>query len=92
LPRGAATFATVQAAHGLALAPSPLYLLDRRQNPAPDKRAVNVAFLEHQVRLAGGINRRLVAALVDHQLGGPEDVGIVNHRYSGPIQEFDRDH
>ena len=47
-------------------------------DPRPHRGAIYVTVLEELVRSVAGEGRRLLAPLVHHQLGGPEDVGIID--------------
>jgi hypothetical protein len=63
----------------LALPPAAPQLLDGRQDPAPDRMAGYVAALKQLVSALGCSERRTIAVLVNEQLGGAPDVGIVDH-------------
>ena len=51
-----------------------LHLMNRRDDPPPDSRAVQVALVEHGIGLHGSLNRRSFAVLLDQGVGGAVDV------------------
>src|SRR5438270_12663660 len=67
---GGAAHALIQR---LAILPPALQLLDCGQDPAPERRAIQIAFLEQVVGTLGRAECRVLAVLVDQRYGGTED-------------------
>jgi hypothetical protein len=63
---------------GFVFPPASPQFLDGGCDPAPDNAALQVAILEQLIGALGCLKRRSFPVLVDHQLCGAEDVGIVD--------------
>jgi hypothetical protein len=63
----------------LSIPPAAHQFIDRPQDPAPDHHPVKVTQLRKLFTPLGCTNWRIGAMLVDHQLRGAEDVGVVDH-------------
>ncbi len=66
----------------IARGPRPLRLLGRLNHPQPHRPSFEIAFLRARVRLHGRMNGRILAALVDQELGRAVDVDLTWHRLS----------
>ena len=64
--------------HRLALSPAARQLIDRREDLAPDRDAIQVAVILQLIGPLGCAYRRIPPVLVDRQLSGAEDVGVVD--------------
>ena len=62
--------------------PLPPQLLNCCENPAPDRTALNVAIIEQLIGSLDSSQRRVLAVLVNRQLGGAEDVGVGSYHPS----------
>ena len=58
----------------------PLQFLHRPQYPLPHRKPAQVALIEHDIRLHGGMDRRVVAVVLHDEVGGAVDVEVGDHR------------
>jgi hypothetical protein len=65
--------------HRPAWPPLPLQLLDCVHDRPPDRRALDIACLEQLICPLGCADRRVLAVLVDEQLGGSVDIEVGDH-------------
>ena len=71
LPVGGLSHASV---HAIPLPPFPLHLLNRPHDRPPDCGTLGIACLEHPICPLGRMEGRVLAVLVDQELGGAVDV------------------
>ena len=60
----------------LSLPPALPHLLNRSQYATPGHGAVDVIFFKEQIGTLGSSQRRILAVLLDQQLGDSVDVGV----------------